>query len=326
MPESLTLGLTNLASPAVLAFALGVIAARLRSDLKVPDQVQQFLSLVLLLAIGLKGGVALRQSQVGDVAVPVLMAIALGILIPVLAYWSLRALTHLGGVDRGAIAAHYGSTSLVTFSAALVFMEVIGRSYEGYVTTLLTVLEIPGIIVGILLAQRHTGRKIPWGEALREVLTGKSVLLLVGGLVIGLITGPAGYVKVEPLMGGLFQGLLMVFLLEMGVVTGRRLGDVRTAGIGLVVFALCFPLVGGTLGVLAAWAAGMSSGGAALFGILCASASYIAAPAAVRLALPEANPAISLTASLGMTFPFNLIIGIPLIATMAQAIIGSGSA
>ena len=326
MPDSLSLGLLNLTSPAVLAFALGIIAARLRSDLRVPDQVQQFLSLVLLLAIGIKGGVALRSSQAAEVALPIVMAVLLGIAIPVLAYWCLRGLTRLNGVDRGAIAAHYGSTSLVTFSAALVFMEAIGRSYEGYVTTLLTVLEIPGIIVGILLAQRHAGRQVRWGEALREVLTGKSVVLLVGGLLIGLATGPDGYKKIEPLMGGLFQGLLMIFLLEMGVITGRRLGDVRRAGPGLVVFALLFPLIGGMLGVLAGWASGMSAGGAALFGVLCASASYIAAPAAVRLALPEANPAISLTASLGMTFPFNLIIGIPLIAALAQAIIGPGSA
>ena len=230
----------------------------------------------------------------------------------------LRVLTPLGPVDRGAMAAHYGSTSLVTFTAALVFLDVAEVPYEGYVATLLTVLEVPGIVVGLLLAGRHRSGSASWRASMHEVLTGRSILLLVGGLAIGAVTGPAGYVRVEPFFGALFTGVLTLFLLEMGVLTGRRLPDIRTAGPGLVVFALGFPLLAGTAGIAGGLAAGMSTGGAMVLGVLCASASYIAAPAAVRLALPEANPGLTLTSALGLTFPFNLIIGIPLLLVIAQ--------
>lgn len=322
MPAADVLGLaaTNLTSPVVLAFVLGVLAAILRSDLRVPEPVHQAFSIYLLLAIGLKGGVALRGPGAGDAVVPILLAVVLGVLIPLGAFWVLRLLTRLDGVDRGAMAAHYGSTSLVTFSAALAFMSAAGRDYEPYVATLLTVLEIPGIIVGLMLAQRHTTRKVAWRESLHEVLVGRSIILLAGGLALGAATGPTGWTKVEPMFGGLFQGVLVLFLLEMGIITGRRLPDVRRAGAGLIAFAVMFPLASGSLGVMAGLAAGMSTGGSAILGVLCASASYIAAPAAVRLALPEANPAFTLTASLGVTFPFNLIIGIPVLASLAQVL------
>jgi hypothetical protein len=227
-------------------------------------------------------------------------------------------LTPLGPVDRGAMAAHYGSTSLVTFTAALVFLDVAGVAYEGYVATLLTVLEVPGIIVGLLLAGRQRSSSGSWRASLHEVLTSRSILLLVGGLAIGFATGPTGYERVEPFFGALFTGVLALFLLEMGVLTGRRLPDIRTAGPGLVVFALGFPLAAGTAGIAAGLLAGMSTGGSMVLGVLCASASYIAAPAAVRLALPEANPGITLTSALGLTFPFNLIVGIPLLLTIAE--------
>ena len=220
------------------------------------------------------------------------------------------------------MAAHYGSTSLVTFTAALVFLDAARVSYEGYVATLLTVLEIPGIIVGLMLAGSAARRGAGWGESLREVLAGKSVLLLAGGLLIGALTGPTGYARVEPFFGSLFTGVLALFLLEMGVITGRRLGDVRTAGPGLLAFAVVFPVAAGTLGIVSALLVGMSTGGAIVLGVLCASASYIAAPAAVRLALPEANPGVTLTTSLGITFPFNLVVGIPLYSVIAEALAG----
>jgi uncharacterized protein len=318
--DLIDLAVANLTSPVVLAFVLGVLAALVRSDLRVPEAVHQAFSIYLLLAIGIKGGVALRGPGAGEAVVPVLATVALGLVIPLGAFLLLRVMTRLNGVDRGAMAAHYGSTSLVTFSAALAFMAAAERYYEPYVASLLTVLEIPGIVVGLMLAQRHTGRRVDWRASLHEVLIGRSVILLVGGLAIGAATGPVGYTKVEPFFGTLFQGVLMLFLLEMGVVTGRRLPAIRTAGVGLVGFAMVFPLIAGTTGVLTGTVIGMSPGGAAILGVLCASASYIAAPAAVRLALPEANPAFTLTASLGITFPFNLIIGIPLLAALAEAI------
>lgn len=314
---------TSIASVPVLAFALGVVGALVKSDLRLPEAVYQATSIYLLLAIGLKGGVALRESDLVAVTGPALMTIALGVVIPVVAFVVLRFLTRLGPVDRGAMAAHYGSTSLVTFTAALVFLDALQVQYEGFVVTLLAIMEIPGILVGLLLAgsasrhadSRHSGSL---GESVREIVTGRSIMLLAGGLVIGFITGPEGFARVEPFFGAPFTGILALFLLEMGVLAGRRLGDVRRAGIGLVVFALVFPVFAGLLGILGGTVVGLSAGGAMALGVLSASASYIAAPAAVRLALPKANPGITLTASLGITFPFNLVVGIPLYWLIAQ--------
>jgi hypothetical protein len=315
---------TNVASVPVLAFLLGVLAASLKADLRLPDAVYQATSMYLLIAIGLKGGVALRESSLSEVAGPVVATLILGIVVPILAFVILRLMTRLGPIDRGALAAHYGSTSLVTFTAALVFLDASSISYEGFVATLLTILEIPGILVGLLLAGRAMGggEKRGWSEALREVLLGRSVLLLAGGLLIGFIAGPSGYAGVEPFFTGLFTGVLALFLLEMGVLAGRRLGALKQAGIGLPIFAIAFPVLAGTLGIIAGLLAGLSTGGATVLGVLSASASYIAAPAAVRLALPEANPGISLTASLGITFPFNLVVGIPLYLFIAESLSG----
>jgi len=212
----------------------------------------------------------------------------------------------------------------VTFTAAIVFLEGAQVFFEGFASTLLTLLEIPGIVVGLLLASRHTRSDVSWGESLHEVLVGRSVLLLAGGLALGAITGPTGYERIEPLFGGLFNGALTLFLLEMGMLAGRRLADIRLAGWGLLGFAVVFPLIAGTMGVAGGLLSGLSTGGAMLLGVLCASASYIAAPAAVRLALPEANPGYYLTASLGITFPFNLIVGIPIyfgIATWMSGVV-----
>lgn len=320
--DTLGLALDNLLSPPVLGFALGLLAVAVGGDLRLPDAVYQGLSMYLLLAIGIKGGVALREAGLGEVIVPALAAIALGLAIPVAAFLVLRLLTPLGPLDRGAIAAHYGSTSLVTFTAALVFLEASSIAFDGYVTTLLAVMEIPGIVVGLLLAGRASARSLPWGQSLREILAGKSVLLLLGGLVIGALTGTSGYTRIEPFFGALFIGILTLFLIELGTLAGRRLRDVRAAGIGLPVFAVAFPVVVGAIGVLVGTGIGMGIGTATVLGVLCASASYIAAPAAVRLALPEANPGAYLAASLGMTFPFNLVIGIPLYLAIAETAAG----
>lgn len=313
--------LTSIASIPVLAFALGVVGSLIKADLRLPDAIYQAISIYLLLAIGIKGGVALRESDLGSVVAPAVMTVALGVVIPVLAFAVLRFLTRLDATDRGAMAAHYGSTSLVTFTAALVFLDSLGVSYEGFVTTLLAIMEIPGILVGLLLAgsaARHSGKL---GESVREILTGRSIVLLAGGLIIGFVSGPEGFARVEPFFGAPFTGVLALFLLEMGVLAGRRLGDLRRAGIGLVIFSIAFPLVAGALGVAGGALVGLSAGGAMVLGVLSASASYIAAPAAVRLALPQANPGITLTASLGITFPFNLIAGIPIYWLLAQQLV-----
>lgn len=315
MESSLELALSNITSPPVLAFVLGTIAVLLRSKLSLPNAVFDALSFYLLLAIGIKGGVALRNADPGDISGPILLTLAAGVCIPILAFWLLSVLTPLDRTNRGAIAAHYGSTSLVTFTAALLFVESAGLTAEGFLPTLLAIMEVPGLIVGLLLA-RHKAHS-NWRPVLHEVLTGKSIVLLAGGLAIGLVSGPVGYERVEPFFGALFTGALTLFLLQLGVQAGSHLREFRQAGWGLVVFAILFPLAIGTLGTLAGVAIGLAAGGAAVFGVLCASASYIAAPAAVQLSLPQANPGLYLSASLGMTFPTNLIVGIPLFTAVA---------
>jgi hypothetical protein len=316
--------ITNATSAPVLAFVLGLLAVGLKSDLRLPEALYQGLSIYLLLGIGIKGGVALSEANLGEVWLPILGTLGLGLVIPLMAFWLVGKLTKLDAVNRGALAAHYGSTSLVTFSAAIIFLESQQVEYEGFVTTLLAILEIPGIVVGLMLASRGLGRGLNWGESLREIMTSKSIVLLAGGLVLGLITGTSGYERIEPFFGGLFTGILALFLLEMGIVAGRRLPDVKKAGIGLVVFSLGFPLLAGTLGVVVGALTGLSLGGSVVLGVLTASASYIAAPAAVRLALPEASPGIYLTAALGITFPFNLIFGIPIMFAVGQLVEGIG--
>jgi hypothetical protein len=312
--------LTNLLSPVVLAFALGGIASLLRSDLRIPDALYESLSIYLLLAIGLKGGVALSEADPRAIVLPALAAVGLGVVIPLVAFLVLRRLGRFGRIDAAAIAAHYGSVSAVTFVATLSFLERAGIPVEGFVTALVALMEVPGIVVALLLGRRGGGAR--WGETLRELLTGKSVLLLVGGLAVGYLSGPERFAPVAPLFVGLFQGLLVLFLLELGLVAARRLRDVRTAGPFLVGFAIAMPIVDGVIGASVGTVAGLSIGGATVLGVLAASASYIAAPAAVRLALPEANPSLYLTAVLGVTFPLNLAVGIPLIAEVARIVHG----
>jgi uncharacterized protein len=321
----------NLLSPIVLAFALGAIATLIRSDLRFPGDLYTGLSIYLLLAIGLKGGVALAQTDLADFYRPALATLALGVAIPL---WSYAIARHLGRMtiaDAAAMAAHYGSVSAVTFIAAQAFMDNTRQPYEAFLPTLVALLEVPAIIIALIMARLFTRRAAlhaspdqaahlraaaathhGLGEALHEVLAGRSIVLLVGGIVIGFLAGPERIKPVEPVFMGLFRGLLLLFLLEMGMVAARRLGDLRRAGAFLVAFAILMPIVNGGIGVLLGHWAGMQVGGAAVLGVLAASASYIAAPAAVRIALPEANPSYYLTASLAITFPFNLTIGIPL--------------
>jgi hypothetical protein len=309
----------NLLSPVVLAFVLGALAAALRSDLKLPESIYSALSLYLLLAIGLKGGVALSGYPASLLFLPIVGCLALGIGIPLICYGALRKVGKLSIPDSAAIAAHYGSVSVVTFIAATTFMAKVGESVEGFMPALVAVLEVPGILVALWLAKaRSKEHSHELSEALREVLTGKSIVALVGGVIIGALSGDAGYQKIEPVFGELFYGLLVLFMLELGVVCGGRLQEIRKAGAFLLCFGVIAPLVNGTLGLLVAQLIGLSVGGAAVLAVMAASASYIAAPAAVRIAIPEANPALYITASLAITFPFNLTIGIPIMYQLAQ--------
>ncbi len=310
----------NLGSPVVLAFLLGVIAAFIKSDLRFPEQVTSLLSTYLLFAIGLKGGLRLRESSVSELAWPVIITLVIGVATPVIAFFVARSFVRLDNINAASLAAHYGSVSAVTFTAAESFARAAGTLEEGFLPALVAVLEIPGIVVALVIASRaRQGRSM--SSAIHEVLTGKSVVLLLGGLIIGTVANQEALTRVEPFFIGLFQGLLCLFLLDLGTLAGQRFNSIRRAGARLLLFATVLPVTFGVVGVLLASLVGMSEGGATVLAAMAASASYIAAPAAVRVGLPEADIGVSLGAALGVTFPFNLIIGIPLYSEIAAALV-----
>lgn len=319
----------NLLSPPVLFFLLGVIATVAKSDLKLPDALYTSLTLYLLVAIGFKGGVAIGKAGFAAVAIPALAAMVLGALIPLWSYPILRFAGRFSAADAAGIAAHYGSVSAVTFIAATNFLRASGIEFEGFATALLAVMEAPAIVVAIALGKRALQEPGPSSAnpsslsvTLHEALFGKSVLLLLGSMVIGWASGPRGEESTAGFFVAPFQGVLALFLLEMGLVAAKRLADLRRAGAFLVVWGILAPIAHGALGVVVGRAASLSLGGATLLGCLAASASYIAAPAAVRLALPDANPTYSLAASIGITFPFNLVVGLPLYLAFASRLYG----
>lgn len=318
--SSTSVAITNLTSVAVLVFILGFIGARIKSDVRIPEQIYQMISIFLLFGIGLKGGHALRDVSFSSFAAPALATLGLGILIPLMAFITLKLVGKISDLDRGAIAAHYGSTSLVTFTAALLFLENSRIEVEGFATALLTIMEVPGIVVGVYLGSRHRDKSVQWAKTVHEVITGKTILLLVGGLVVGAVTSDAGYLKVSPFFIDLQAGFLALFLLHLGYLAGSNWGEIKKVGAMVGVFALVFPIFAGTLGVVVGNMVGLSVGGATILGVLCASASYIAAPAAVSIGLPEANAPLALMSSIGVTFPFNLLIGIPLYLEIAKKI------
>ena len=313
----LTLARSNLLSPPVLSFGLGMFGARVKSDLKLPSPLPTLLSTYLLLAIGLKGGTALAKADAGELALPAVATIAIGCLIPAVTFFVLRRIAGMPTSAAAAMAAFYGSVSAVTFTAAMTFMERGDYPVEGFMASLLAILEIPGIIVALLLAARYSAN-MKLGPALHEVLTGRSILLLGGGLVIGALSGADGAEQIAPFFVTPFQGILVLFLLDLGARAGDGLGGLRRSGPAVITFALAAPLVFGPLGVAVGTLAGLGVGGAAVFGAMTASASYIAAPAAVRVALPDVDIAVPLTAALAITFPFNLVIGIPLYLEIAK--------
>jgi hypothetical protein len=315
--NSVDIAISSLTSIPVLAFALGILASRLKADMSISKSAVEIISFVLLLAIGLKGGFALQKTGLEGTGLPILATLALGSLIPLIAFALLKFVRKLSLIDRGAIAAHYGSTSLVTFTAALVFLDSANIEYDGLVTTLLVVMEVPGLLIGILLAKGGMSA-LKDRELLKEVFFGKTVLLLLGGVVMGFLAGPKGYESVKTLFVDAQPGLLTLFLLTLGIQAGNNFKHFRQMGIALVGFAIVMPLIGGTIGSLVGTAIGLSVGGSTALAVLCASASYIAAPAAVAIALPTANKSVPITASLGITFPFNLLIGLPIYFWLAQ--------
>jgi len=327
MAELLQIAAGNLLSPIVMFFVLGVAAGYVRSDLTIPEPISKALSLYLMLAIGFKGGVALSASGITSMVVLALtVAIVLSLLMPVIAFSILRVVTSLDTKNAAAIAAHYGSVSIVTFVAATSFLDYRQVHYEGLLVAMLAVMETPAIITGLLLARRSadasSGEQEPIisAQVLRQVFLCGSVVLLAGSFIIGWTTGDKGMQLMAPLVKEPFQAVLAIFLLDMGLMVGRRLSDFGRVGIQLALFGLYMPLIGAAVGMAAAWAIGLSVGGITLVGVLAASASYIVVPAAMRLSLPQANPAIYVTLSLAVTFPFNLVIGIPLYHAVARLI------
>lgn len=313
--------ISSLTSPMVLAFALGVLATLIKSDLKFPDGMYLGLTIYLLFAIGLKGGMKLSQASIVDFYKPGLAAIAICIVIPLWVFAALFKLGKFDAINAAALAAHFGSVSAVTFSQCLSYLDSAGISYEGFMPAMLAIMEVPAVLISLYIASKYTSTdKESTKQVLHELLTGKGIMLLLGGIAIGLLTGKKGFEQVSPLFDAPFKGILCLFLLEVGLVAGRRVGDIRKVGFKLVAFGICIPIVNAVLGAFLAHFAGLSEGGAILFSILSASASYIAAPAAIRIALPQANPGYYLTAALAIAFPFNVTIGIPLYMQIVHAI------
>lgn len=311
--------LSNLGSPPLLFFFLGAAATLMRSDLEIPTQVARFLSLYLLLAIGFKGGVALAETTLDAAAWSTLLAaVVLSCVVPLYVFWSIRR--KLSIPDAAAVAATYGSVSAVTFVACTSYLDANGIEWSGHMVAAMALMESPAIIIGILLYRlfrRDGGTEsgIQWGALFREACLNGSVVLILGSMFIGWMSGADGMRQVSPVVKDMFVGVLCLFLLDMGIVAARRLRDLggpgnRTAV--LVSTALILPLVNATLAGVLAWQLGLPEGDALLLTVLGASASYIAVPAAMRLALPESNPSTYLPMSLALTFPFNLLIGIPL--------------
>lgn len=306
--------------PVVLFFLLGVFAKLAKSDLRLPEALYETLSIFLLLAIGLKGGVELAKVPFADVAVQASAVVVMGFLLPLPAFAILRGLGRLPRPDAASIAAHYGSVSVVTFAVATAYLAKHNIEFEAHMPLFVALLETPAIVTGILLARLGTRQAVRWGAVLHEVMFGKTLVLLLGGLAIGAAVGPEGIAPIKPLFIDLFKGVLAVFLLEMGLVAGGRLGDLRRAGLFLAAFGVVVPLCFACVGALVARAVGLSDGGTALLATMAASASYIAAPTAMRIAVPEANPALSIGVALGITFPFNITLGIPLYLRLAESL------
>ena len=324
MTDILTLAASNLLSPIILSFILGLSAALARSDLSVPEAAAKAISLYLLFAIGFKGGVSVATHGIDAKLIATVGAgLVLSFGLPFIAFGLLRVMTSLSRIDAAAVAAHYGSISIVTFVAATSVLESRLIPAEGYMVAVAAAMEAPAILSALWLVSRGNGAA-PEPGLWREILLNGSIVLLIGAFAIGMVTGEKGLADISSFIVAPFKGVLCLFLLDMGLVAGRGLREQRSGlGIGAVAFAVLMPLIGGGIGLALALLIGLSTGGTALLMVLAASSSYIAVPAAMRVALPQANPSVYLTLSLGVTFPFNLTLGIPLYVALAQTATGA---
>jgi hypothetical protein len=305
--------------PVILFFLFGLAAGLLKSELRLPTSIYDAVSMLLLLTIGMKGGVELARQPFLSLIPDILGALMLGLILPLIAYPVLLRLGRFKRVDAASIAAHYGSVSVGTFAVGIAWLESRGIPWDAQMALLLVIMEVPAILVGLLLA-RGLSRETRWSEVGREVFLGRGILLLLGGLLIGWWSDPEGLDAIKPLFFDLFKGILAIFLLEMGLITAGQAGSLKRYGLFLIGFGIAMPLLSSLLGTLLGLALGLTPGGVLLLALLAASASYIAVPAAMRISLPEANPTLSLAASLGVTFPFNVLVGVPLYWQLSESL------
>jgi len=338
---------SNLLTPIVLFFLFGIIAARIKSDLKMPEAISEFLPIYLLAAIGLHGGIEMRKTGFEEMLVPMLVAIGLSLLFTLNHYQILRRLGKFNIFDSYALASTYGAVGAVTFSVGLSFLKNQGVSSEGYLAAILAVLEPVAFILAIFLTNMAVSKQIrtkkqsfaddeeleigmkqsstKLSQVLKESITGKAIVILLGSIVIGYIIGKEGFEPISIVFDELFTGAIVIFMIEMGIIAGQRLEDIKKVGIFLTAFSIIIPTFNGIIGVLVSTALGLSLGGAVMFGLLLASASFIAAPAVLRYAIPQANPSLYITSALGITFPYNIIVLLPIMFTISTWVHGEGS-
>jgi uncharacterized protein len=319
--------LFNILNPPVLFFFVGMAAVLLKSDLEIPQPLPKLFSLYLLMSIGFKGGYEITQSSLSvEIAETLLAAIVMACIVPFYSFFILRL--RLDTYNAAAIAATYGSISAVTFITASAFLSKLQIGFGGHMVAALALMESPAIVVGIVLVKAFAKRKqagddgevetLAWGEVFREACLNGSVFLLIGSLIVGLLTGEAGWLKLKPFTEDSFYGVLCFFLLDMGLIAARRIRELFKTGPFVISFSVFIPVLNAMIGIGLAKLIGMSVGNALLFAVLCASASYIAVPAAMRMTIPEANPSLYISMALALTFPFNIIIGIPVYFQIIQ--------
>ncbi len=340
---------SNLLTPIILFFLFGIIAARIKSDLKIPEAISEFLPIYLLAAIGLHGGIEMRNTGFENMLIPMLVAIGLSLLFTLNHYQILRRLGKFNIFDSYALASTYGAVGAVTFSVGLSFLKNQGVSSEGYLAAILAVLEPVAFIMAIFLTNMAVSKQIrakkqsvtsddssdidvglnqtktKLSQVLHESITGKAIVILLGSIVIGYIIGESGFDSIRIVFDEMFTGAIVIFMIEMGIIAGQRLDDIKKVGIFLTAFAIIMPTFNGIIGVLVATAMGLSLGGAVMFGLLLASASFIAAPAVLRHAIPQAKPSLYITSALGITFPYNIIVLLPIMFTISTLVHSEGT-
>lgn len=341
---------SNLLTPVVLFFILGIVAARIKSDLKIPEAISEFLPIYLLAAIGLHGGIEMRTTGFESMLIPMFAAIALSLIITLNHYQILRKLGKFNIFDSYALASTYGAVGAVTFSVGLSFLKNQGVTSEGFLAAILAVLEPVSFVLAIFLTNMAVSKMVQkkkqtlqkyskddqndptayaeleasikqnrsFHHVLRESITGKAIVILLGSIMIGYAIGKDGFQPIKLVFEDLFAGAIVIFLIEMGIIAGKRLDDIRNVGPFLVGFSIIIPTINGIIGVAVSTFLGLSVGGSVMFGLLLASASFIAAPAVLRTAIPQAKPSLYITSALGITFPYNIIVMLPIMLTLSS--------